>query len=120
MNSDHAIDCLSALSKDHRLAAYRLLVAAGDGGIAAGRLAELLDIPASSMSFHLTQLAQAKLVEARRESRSIIYSANYATMTALVAYLTENCCKGGCCEENDAPAKSDLPSAIANKERTAP
>ena len=94
MNSDHAIDCLSALAKDHRLAAYRLLVAAGDGGIAAGRLAELLDIPASSMSFHLTQLAQAKLVEARRESRSIIYSANFDAISGLIVFLMEDCCEG--------------------------
>jgi DNA-binding transcriptional ArsR family regulator len=96
------IRALGALAQEHRLAAFRLLVQAGAEGITAGTLAERIGIPPSSMSFHLAQLANAGLVTQRRESRSIIYSADYAAMGGLMAYLTENCCGGVPCE--DAPA----------------
>jgi DNA-binding transcriptional ArsR family regulator len=93
------IRALGALAQEHRLAAYRLLVQAGAGGIPAGALAERLGVPPSSMSFHLAQLANAGLVTQRRESRSIIYSADYAAMSALMGYLTENCCGGASCDD---------------------
>ncbi len=66
--------------------------------MAAGGLAEALGLPASSMSFHLSQLSHAGLVTQRRQSRSIIYSADYAAMSELMAYLTDNCCGGSACE----------------------
>jgi ArsR family transcriptional regulator len=94
MQSEPVIRALSALAHEHRLAAFRMLVQAGHAGVAAGVLAEKLDLPPSSMSFHLAQLANAGLVTQQRESRSIIYSADYAAMTRLMAYLTENCCAG--------------------------
>lgn len=100
MDADRVIRALSALAQEHRLAAYRLLVQAGEDGIAAGALADDLDVPASSMSFHLAQLANAGLVTQRRESRSIIYSADYAAMNGLMDYLTENCCGGVPCSAN--------------------
>jgi ArsR family transcriptional regulator, arsenate/arsenite/antimonite-responsive transcriptional repressor len=98
MQPDHIIRSLGALAQEHRLAAYRLLVQAGPDGMAAGALAEALGIPASSLSFHLAQLNHAGLVSQRRASRSIIYAADFAAMTGLIAYLTENCCAGGSCE----------------------
>lgn len=104
MQADHVIRALSALAQEHRLSAFRLLVQAGAQGIAAGALAEQLGVPASSMSFHLAQLAHAGLVTQRRESRSIIYAADYAAMNGLMAYLTENCCGGLPCEDNAACA----------------
>ena len=94
------------MAQEHRLAAFRLLVQAGEQGVAAGVLAEKLDVPASSMSFHLAQLANAGLVTQRRESRSIIYSADYAAMNGLMGYLTENCCGGVPCSEDPAFASS--------------
>lgn len=102
MQSDHVIRALSALAQEHRLAAFRLLVQAGEQGVAAGLLAEKLEVPPSSMSFHLAQLANAGLVTQRRESRSIIYSADYAAMNKLMGYLTENCCGGMCCSDDAA------------------
>lgn len=102
MHADQVIRALSALAQEHRLAAFRLLVQAGEHGIAAGVLAEKLDVPPSSMSFHLAQLANAGLVTQRRESRSIIYSADYAAMNGLMGYLTENCCGGVSCSEDAA------------------
>lgn len=91
------VQALSALAQEHRLAVFRLLVEAGPPGIAAGALAEALGLPASSMSFHLAQLSHAGLVRQRRQSRSIIYSADFAAMSALMGYLTENCCGGADC-----------------------
>ena len=99
MQADIVIRALGALAQEHRLAAFRLLVQAGAEGIPAGVLADRIGVPPSSMSFHLAQLAHAGLVTQRRESRSIIYSADYAAMSGLMAYLTENCCGGVPCED---------------------
>ncbi|RXZ66514.1 ArsR/SmtB family transcription factor [Pelagerythrobacter rhizovicinus] len=100
MEAIDTIRALSALAQEHRLAAFRLLVQASEEGMAAGALADSLDVPPSSMSFHLAQLANAGLVTQRRESRSIIYSADYAAMNALMSYLTENCCGGVPCADD--------------------
>lgn len=112
MEAGHVIRALSALAQEHRLAAFRLLVQAGEGGVAAGVLAEKLDVPPSSMSFHLAQLANAGLVTQRRESRRIIYSADYAAMNGLMGYLTENCCGGVPCT-GDFPCFPDTKRKIA-------
>lgn len=101
-----AIDALSALAQEARLKAFRLLVEAGPAGLAAGLLAERLDIAPPTMSFHLAELSHAGLVRARRDGRSIIYSADFAVMNGLVGYLTENCCRAGhCAPAGSAPAK---------------
>jgi DNA-binding transcriptional ArsR family regulator len=92
-----AINAFSALANEHRLAIFRLLVQAGPEGRAAGEIADKLKIPASSLSFHLAHLTRAGLTEQRRESRSLIYSANFAVMNALVEFITENCCGGASC-----------------------
>ena len=94
MNAAEAVERLGALAQETRLAIYRLLVAAGSGGIAAGAIAERLDIPPSSLSFHLSELHRAGLIAQRRESRSLIYSADFRAMNGLLAYLSENCCSG--------------------------
>lgn len=97
LRSAQVVSSLAALAQEHRLAAFRLLVEAGPDGISAGDLADLLGIPRSSLSFHLNQLMQAGLIIQRRESRSLIYSADFAAMAALVGFLTENCCRGSGC-----------------------
>ena len=94
MDTRSAISSLSALAQETRLAIFRMLVEAGAEGRAAGVIAERLGIPASSLSFHLAELTRAGLIAQRRESRSLIYTANYRAMIALVGYLTENCCGG--------------------------
>lgn len=91
------VRALAALAQEHRLAAFRLLVQAGAEGMAAGALAGRLGLAPSSLSFHLAQLAQAGLVAQRRQSRSIIYTADFAAMAGLMGYLTENCCGGADC-----------------------
>ncbi len=94
MDTVAAISSLSALAQETRLAIFRLLVEAGTEGLAAGAIAERLGIPPSSLSFHLAELTRAGLIAQRRESRSLIYSANFRAMSALVGYLTDNCCGG--------------------------
>jgi len=95
-----AVEALGALAHDHRLAVFRLLVQVGSDGLAAGMLAERLDLPASSLSFHLSHLYRAGLVKQQRRGRSLVYSADYSAMNALMAYLTENCCAGVECRTN--------------------
>ena len=85
---------MAALAQDTRLDVFRLLVQAGPEGVSPGRIGALLKLPPATLSFHLNQLRHAGLVSFRRESRSLIYVAEYAAMNALVAYLTENCCGG--------------------------
>jgi len=97
LGSAEVIAALAALAQEHRLAAFRLLVEAGLDGVSAGDLADRLSIPRSSLSFHLNQMMQAGLIVQRRESRSLIYSADFAAMAALVGFLTENCCRGSGC-----------------------
>ncbi len=94
MKSSIAIGALAALAQETRLAIFRLLVRQGPEGLAAGTIAERLDIPAPTMSFHLAQLSRAGLVTSRREGRSILYAADYRGMNALLTYLTEDCCQG--------------------------
>ena len=103
MQSAEAIDALGALAQEHRLALFRLLVQAGDKGMAAGSLADALSVPNSSLSFHLAHLNRAGLIEQRRDGRSLIYTANYAAMNDLVAYLMENCCGGADCSPAASP-----------------
>lgn len=106
MKADAAIDALGALAQEHRLALFRLLVQAGEGGLAAGVIAETLGVPNSSLSFHLAQLREAGLVLQERQHRSIIYRANYPAMNALVAYLLENCCAGAAACGPDAACET--------------
>ena len=94
METNGAIAALGALAQETRLAIFRLLVEQGPAGHAAGAIAEKLDIPASSLSFHLAQLSHAGLIVQRRESRSLIYSVEFGAMNGLMGYLTENCCGG--------------------------
>ena len=97
MESEMVVRALSALAQEHRLALFRLLVQAGPEGLAAGAIAEALRVPASSLSFHLAQLTNAGLIAQRRDGRSLIYSADYGAMTALLGFLMENCCGGAEC-----------------------
>lgn len=94
MKPKAAVDALAALAQESRLSVFRLLVQAGKNGLAAGVIGEKLGIPAATLSFHLKGLTHAKLIKSRSEGRYVIYTANYAEMDRLIAYLTEHCCAG--------------------------
>ncbi len=94
MDKTDVIAALAALAQESRLDVFRLLVQAGPEGMPAGQIAERLGVPGNTLSFHLNQLRHAGLVTFRRESRSLIYAAEYSAMNDLLAYLTENCCQG--------------------------
>lgn len=94
MDINAATAALAALAQSTRLETFRLLVKAGPEGSPAGEIARSLDIPANTLSAHLTVLSHAGLVSARRLGRSIIYSAEYSTMGDLLTYLLEDCCQG--------------------------
>ena len=116
MNPKEAVRALGALAQETRLAAYRQLVQAGAMGRSAGDIAGSLDVPAPTMSFHLSQLANAGLISQRREGRLIFYVADYSRMNDLLGFLTDNCCGSGqsalaasCaapCPEGDRPIAS--------------
>lgn len=97
MEISNAVISLTALAHASRLAVFRLLVETGPTGLAASRIAIALDIPPSSLSFHLKELTQAGMVTQTKDGRSLIYAANFDGMSALLAYLTENCCGGIAC-----------------------
>jgi DNA-binding transcriptional ArsR family regulator len=94
MKIELAVEALAALAQESRLAIFRLLVQAGQEGLAAGVIGENLGVPPATLSFHLKALTHAKLIKSRSAGRFVIYNANYSEMDKLIAYLTEHCCAG--------------------------
>ena len=92
-----AIAGLGALAQPSRLRAFRALVVAGQQGLTAGALALQLDVPPSSLSFHLKELTHAGLVDCEPQGRFLLYRARFGRMNALIHYLTEHCCQGQSC-----------------------
>lgn len=97
METLNAAELLAALGHESRLAIFRLLVEAGPEGVNASAIGEPLGMAPATLSFHLAHLSRVGLISGVRESRFIRYSANYATMDELIAFLTRNCCQGGTC-----------------------
>jgi DNA-binding transcriptional ArsR family regulator len=111
MEASSVARILSALSHEHRLGVFRLLVQAGPEGRPAGEIADELGLAPPTLSFHLAQLSNAGLLQARQDGRFIHYSADFTAMNALVAFLTENCCGGNPCGPQPvacAPARKSV------------
>src|SRR3954466_13271921 len=102
MKKTDALAALAALAQDNRLDVFRALVQAGPEGLPAGQVAAMLSIAPNTLTFHFDRLRSAGLVTVRRDGRSMIYAARFATMNALLGFLTENCCQGAA--EKCAPA----------------
>ena len=98
MKTDDVVVALGALAQPTRLELFRVLVRRGPAGLPAGEIASRLAVPATTLSFHLSQLTRAGLLVPRRQGRSIVYAADYGRMGALVSYLSENCCQETGCE----------------------
>jgi ArsR family transcriptional regulator, arsenate/arsenite/antimonite-responsive transcriptional repressor len=106
MDPNEVVKSLAALAQPVRLQVFRALVVSGKAGLTPGTMAEALDIPANTLSFHLKELAHAGLVTQERSSRHIIYRAAYDHMNELLGYLTENCCAGASCAVNAASCRA--------------
>ncbi len=112
MEINSALTILSALAQETRLSVFRLLVREGERGLFAGEIAAALAVPAPTLSFHLKELTQAGLVDARREGRSIRYTLRADRMREFLGFLSEDCCQG--------QAELCLPRAQASDQRTEP
>lgn len=97
MEEKAVIRSLAALAHELRLKIFRALVVVGQQGITPSTMAEHLDVPAATLSFHLKELANAGLVTQERQGRNLIYRASFEHMTGLLGYLTDNCCQGEAC-----------------------
>ena len=104
MEQEEVVRSLAALAHPIRLDVFRALVVRGEAGLTPGTMADALEIPANTLSFHLKELAHAGLVTQERSSRHIIYRAAYDHMNGLLGYLTDNCCKGTACVVEDTSA----------------
>ncbi|WP_028222061.1 ArsR/SmtB family transcription factor [Paraburkholderia oxyphila] len=104
MEENDVIRALAALAHGLRLRVFRMLVVAGPAGLTPGTIAEQLDIPNATLSFHLKELMHAGLITQERDGRSLIYRTAFGQMNALLGYLTENCCQGQACLEPGADA----------------
>ena len=105
MEEQDVVKALAALAQPLRLQVFRALVVAGPTGLTPGHLVEVLEVSATSLSFHLKELAHAGLISQERSGRNLIYRAAFYRMNGLVAYLSENCCQGGACPSPVAQAE---------------
>ena len=97
MESNEVVRSLAALAQPVRLQVFRCLVVAGPDGMTPGALVEAIGVPATGLSFHLKELTNAGLVSQERQGRNLVYRAAFDRMSALLGYLTENCCQGEAC-----------------------
>ena len=98
MDESAAVASLAALAQGVRLRIFRALVGAANEGLTPGALSTLLDVPPSTLSFHLKELLNAGLVTQERDGRCLIYRPAIDRMNELLAYLTAHCCEGRPCD----------------------
>ncbi len=89
-----AARCLDKLGNPTRLEVFRLLVKSGGDGLAVGDLQEHLDVPASTLSHHISHLVNAGLVHQEREGRVLRCRPDFRLMQSLIDFMTEECCEG--------------------------
>ncbi len=94
MEKQDVMAALAALAQETRLDVYRLLVRAAPGGATPGEIADELGIPGATLSFHLKELRNARLVDVERDGRLLRYRSDFQAMRDVLAYLTDNCCQG--------------------------
>jgi DNA-binding transcriptional ArsR family regulator len=100
ISEQSAVVSLAALAQVMRLRVFRALVGAGPEGMTPGDLSATLDVPGSTLSFHLKELMHAGLVTQERDGRHLIYRPSLVQMNALLSYLTAHCCQAtdGSCD----------------------
>lgn len=114
MKNTAAVASLAALAHEHRLAIYRVLVKQGPAGLAAGMVGKRVGLSPSSLTFHLQSLQRAGLVNQRRVGRQLFYRADFAAMSNLVGYLTDECCvESAACPPQCEPGRKPRSSRAA-------
>jgi DNA-binding transcriptional ArsR family regulator len=98
MEEKYVINALSALAQTSRLRIFRALVVKGSEGLTPAMLADMMGMPANTLSFHLKELMHADLISQERSGRNLIYRAQFDCMNAVLTYLSQNCCQGQACE----------------------
>lgn len=121
MHKTQALAALSALANEARLDLVRLLIANGDQGLAAGEIGRSLGLSASRLSFHLSALEAAGLIQSRKQARNVIYTAEVAGIGAMMSYLLNDCCMDhpevlACCQHANGNRINSSPAA----EKSAP
>lgn len=106
MNEKTAVAALAALAQEARLRVFRALVGAGPDGMTPSALSAMLDIPGSTLSFHLKELVHADLVSVEREGRNLHYRPALGRMNELLAYLTDHCCQGQSCSPSSGKRRT--------------
>lgn len=114
MELNKAVIIFDTLSQETRLRAFRLLVSAGPGGLAAGTLSERLGTPHNTMSFHLNRLSNAGIISSRRQGRSVIYSGNFDVIRDLIAFIVRDCCSDEFASIRDDPKSGSSFIELAN------
>ena len=104
MTDEDVVRALTGLAHPLRLKVFRALVVNGEAGLTPGVVQEALGVPATTLSFHLKELAAAGLVSVERSSRHIIYRAAFERVDGVLKYLTDNCCEGAACALEPASA----------------
>ena len=93
MDTQQALLAFDALSQETRLRVFRMLVGVGPDGAPAGVLSQTLEVPHNTLSFHLSHMSNAGLVQSRRDGRMIIYNANFQFFNDLLRFMVKDCCR---------------------------
>jgi ArsR family transcriptional regulator, arsenate/arsenite/antimonite-responsive transcriptional repressor len=92
MKLEDAANILAKIGNPTRLKIVRLLVRAGDDGLAVGKIQEALGIPGSTLTHHIAHLKSAGVIRQQRHQATLICTMEYGVLQELVAYLTAECC----------------------------
>ena len=102
MKIDDAANVLAKMGNPTRLRIVRLLVRAGEEGLAVGQIQKQLDIPGSTLTHHISHLKSAGVIQQRRQQATLICTMEFERLNDLIGYLTEECCADQATDENAA------------------
>ena len=102
MELDTAANILAKIGNPTRLKIVRLLVRAGDDGLAVGQIQKQLDIPGSTLTHHIAHLKSAGVIRQQRQQATLICTIEFNLLRDLIDYLTEECCVDQATRDNAA------------------